>query len=196
MTAFDEKDSAGGVAPPASVDRPAAQATVQVWDPVVRLFHWSLVVAFVVAWASGEELQRLHETAGYAIVGLLAIRFVWGFVGGRYARFSEFVYHPMTIIGHLAGTARFRARRYIGHNPAGGAMIIAMLIMLVATCVTGYMATMDAYWGVRWVLVGHKLAANLTVVLIGLHLVGVFAASVEYRENLVVSMITGRKRRE
>jgi cytochrome b len=195
MSAYDDRAQAGGAQPPATASPAGAASTVRIWDPVVRIFHWSLVLAFVIAWASGDELQDLHEMAGYAIVGLLAIRVAWGFVGTRHARFSDFIYRPSAVISYLIDTARLRARRYLGHNPAGGAMVLALIAMLAATCATGFMMTTDAYWGVDWVEETHELAANLSVVLIGLHLVGVFVASVEHRENLVAAMITGRKRR-
>jgi len=193
MSAYDDRAHAGGAQPPATASPAGAASTVRIWDPVVRIFHWSLVLAFVIAWMSGDELQDLHEAAGYAIVGLLAIRVVWGFIGTRHARFSDFIYRPSAVIGYLIDTARLRARRYLGHNPAGGAMVLALIAMLAATCATGFMMTTDAYWGVDWVEETHELAANLSVVLIGLHLVGVFVASVEHRENLVAAMITGRK---
>ena len=95
----------------------------------------------------------------------------------------------------LLDTVSFRARRYLGHNPAGGAMVIALLMMLGATAASGIMTTTDAYQGVNWVKDVHELAANLTVALVGLHLVGVLVASVEHRENLVRAMMTGRKRK-
>lgn len=195
MAAFNAKATAGGSMPPA-VAPTNISPTVRVWDPLVRLFHWSLVGAFVIAWATGDELQALHELAGYAIVGLLIMRVIWGFVGTVHARFSDFVHRPSTVIGYLVDTLRLRAKRYLGHNPAGGAMVIALLVMLAITCATGILMTTDAFWGIEWVEEIHEFAANLTVVLVGLHLVGVFVASVEHRENLVKAMITGRKRSE
>src|SRR5262249_38242504 len=147
------------------------------------------------AWLTGDELKRIHEWAGYMIIGLLAIRIIWGFVGTSYARFGNFLYRPSTVMRFLLDTARFRARRYLGHNPAGGAMVAALLTMLAVTTATGVMMTSDAYWGVEWVEDLHKVAANLMIVLVGLHLAGVLVASVEHRENLVGAMITGRKRR-
>lgn len=196
MTALSEKAKAGGDEPPAAAVRADAGHTIRVWDPVVRLFHWSLVAAFVIAWATGDELQRLHEIAGYAILGLLVIRVVWGFVGTTHARFSDFVYRPSTVISYLIGTARLRAKRYVGHNPAGGAMVIALLVMLAMTCATGIMMTINGYSDVEWVEDVHEVAANLTVVLVGFHLAGVFVASIEQGENLLKAMITGRKSRE
>ena len=171
-------------------------ATAPVWDPLVRIFHWSLAIAFTVAWLSGEELRRVHLIAGYAIVGLVALRLVWGVIGTTHARFSDFIYRPSTVIGYLMCAVRMRAKRYVGHNPAGGAMVIALLAMLSTTCATGVMMTTDAFWGVEWVEAAHGAAVNVTLVLIGLHLAGVAVASVEHRENLVRAMFTGRKRAE
>jgi len=195
MSAFTEKDAGGGPMPPAA-KCPGGDSTVRVWDPVVRLFHWSLVVAFVVAWFTGDELKELHEAAGYTIVGLLVVRLIWGFVGTSHARFADFVHRPSTVVGYQDETVRLRAKRYLGHNPAGGMMVLALLLMLTATAATGIMTTTDAFWGVRWVEEAHEFAANLTVVLVGLHLAGVLVASAEHRENLVRAMITGRKRSE
>jgi cytochrome b len=194
MSAVSEKAKAGSVEPPAAARVDTGQ-TVRVWDPVVRLCHWSLVAAFVIAWTTGDELQRLHEVAGYVIVGLLVIRVLWGFVGTTHARFSDLIYRPSTVISYLIDTARLRAKRYLGHNPAGGAMVITLLVMLAVTCATGIMMTTDAYWGAEWMEESHEIAANLTVVLVGLHLAGVFVASIEHRENLAKAMITGRKSR-
>lgn len=185
--------SAGGTAPPAGA-AVATAATVRVWDPVVRLFHWLLVAALAVAWLTGDELERLHEAAGYAIIGLLAVRVVWGFVGGRHARFADFVRSPPVVVAYLADMARLRAGRHLGHNPAGGAMVVALVLMLAATAATGIMMTTDVWWGVEWVEEAHELAATLTLVLVGLHVAGVILASLAHRENLVRAMLTGRKR--
>ncbi len=169
-------------------------ATVKVWDPFVRVFHWALVSTCVVAYATGDELERVHVAAGYAIAGLLAARIIWGFVGPRRARFANFVRPPREVLAYLRDVAMLRAPRYIGHNPAGGAMIVALLVALAATCVTGFMMTTDAYWGSKLVEQVHGFLANLTVGLVVAHILGVLIASFEHRENLVAAIITGRKR--
>ncbi|SFK81634.1 cytochrome b/b6 domain-containing protein [Methylocapsa palsarum] len=165
----------------------------RVWDPLVRIFHWSIVVAFTFAWLTGEDSERLHVAIGYVIVGLVAVRLLWGFVGTVHARFNDFVYRPSVVIAYLIDITLLRAKRYVGHNPAGGAMVIALLVMLTATCATGIMM-LTKTWGATWVEEAHEGAANLTLLLVGLHLAGVFAASAQHRENLVWAMITGRKR--
>ena len=185
MTNVDNTIEAGGVRPP---------ATVKVWDFFVRVFHWSLVALFVVAYATGDEIERVHIAAGYAIAGLIVLRVAWGVLGPCHARFSTFVRTPREIFAYLRAAVLLKSPRYLGHNPAGGAMILALLSMLIGTCVTGYMMTTDAYWGSKWLEHVHEVLANLTVVLIAFHVLGVLFASFEHRENLVKSMITGRKR--
>ena len=174
--------------------RSSRPATVRVWDPLVRVFHWALAAAFVIAWATSEDMASAHEFAGYVILGLIAFRLVWGLIGSRHARFTDFLYRPRTILRFLMDSLAFRARRYIGHNPAGGAMVIALLVALAATAGSGFMMTTDAFWGVRWVRETHGLAFNLLLLLVILHLAGVALASFEHRGNLVKAMFTGRKR--
>jgi cytochrome b len=160
----------------------------------VRVFHWSLVALFVIAYVTGDEIEKVHIAAGYAIAGLLALRIVWGFIGSRHARFGDFVRSPRAALRYIRDTLLLRARRYVGHNPAGGLMVIALIVMLAVTCLTGYLMTTDAYWGSEAMEEVHGALANATVALIALHVLGVLAASFEHRENLVKAMVTGRKR--
>ncbi len=190
MAVSDNRDDAGAGDAPGD-----PTAGKRVWDPLVRVFHWSLVAALLIALATGDESNAVHIAAGYIIIALLVVRIVWGFIGPRHARFSDFVHRPATIFSFLADTMRLRAQRYRGHNPAGGAMIVAMLVVLGGICGTGYMLTMDAYWGVHWVKEVHEMLVNLMLILIVVHLVGVVLASFEHKENLVLAMVTGRKRR-
>jgi cytochrome b len=186
MSTVDHAIKAGGATPPVEV---------KVWDPFVRVFHWSLATLFLVAYVTGDEAEQVHIVAGYAIAGLVALRIVWGVVGPTHARFSNFIRTPRQVLAYLRDVALFKAPRYLGHNPAGGAMITALLVMLVLTGATGIMMTTDTYWGAKWVEEVHEAFANLTVGLIVFHVLGVFIASFEHGENLVKSMITGRKRR-
>ncbi len=113
------------------------EVQIKVWDPLVRLFHWSLVVAFTVAYLSEDDWQNLHVWAGYTVAGLVAFRLVWGFIGTEHARFRDFVYSPSTVFGYLKDLIAHRARRYLGHSPAGGAMAVVLLISLAATTLSG-----------------------------------------------------------
>ena len=146
------------------------------------------------AYATGDEIERIHIAAGYAIAALLALRVMWGFVGPRHARFVNFVRPPRVVLAYLRDVALLRAPRYLGHNPAGGMMIIALIAMLAATCATGYMMTTDAFWNAEWIEDVHETFANLTVGLIALHVIGILITSFEQGENLVKAMVTGRKR--
>ncbi|MBY5405735.1 cytochrome b/b6 domain-containing protein [Rhizobium sp. WSM1274] len=179
-----DMDAAGAGSPP----------KIRVWDPVVRMFHWGLVGLFAFSFLTGDEWKQAHILSGYAIVGLLLVRIIWGFVGSHHARFSNFIYDPITTLGFLRDSLAMRAKRYIGHNPAGGAMVLALLLAISGIATTGYMMTTDAYWGVEWVEVAHELLVNLTLGLVVLHIAGVLLASIEHRENLVRAMVTGRKR--
>lgn len=191
----------------------------RVWDPLVRTGHWVLVAGFATAYLSEGEPEWLHSWAGYAIAFVVAFRILWGFVGPRRARFSDFVTGPARVLGYLRDLATGRAPRHLGHSPAGGAMTLALLAALALTAASG-MATLameegrgplagivahertveDGSGAVRegdetgeiWEEV-HEIAANLTLVLIVLHVAGVALASYAHRENLVRAMVTGAK---
>lgn len=111
--------------------------TVKVWDPLVRIFHWSLVAAFTISYLSGEEESALHVWSGYVVLGLVLFRVVWGFIGTRHARFSDFIVGPAAIIAYVRGLVAGRPRHYLGHNPLGSVMIVALLLGLLATTVSG-----------------------------------------------------------
>lgn len=169
---------------------------VRVWDPFVRVFHWSLVVCIAVAWATGDELERLHEAVGYAAVGLVGARLVWGLIGPRHARFASFVRRPSEIGRYLRDVLAGRESRYLGHNPAGGAMILALLGTILGLGLTGWLSTTNAFWGAEWLEEVHEGLANLLLLLIALHVAGVLFTSLREGQNLVRSMFTGMKRSE
>ena len=174
--------------------RVARPALVKVWDPFVRFFHWALVGFFAFSFLTGDEWKDAHIVSGYVIAALITFRVVWGLIGSEHARFSSFVFSPLTVLRLLRDTAAMRAKRYLGHNPAGGAMVIALLLMISGIVTTGYMMTTDAYWGIEWVEDTHKVLVYSTLGLVGLHIAGVVLASLEHSENLVLAMITGKKR--
>ncbi len=205
-------------------------AYVKVWDPLIRIGHWTIVAAFAAAYLSGEDVLSLHVWAGYVVGAAVMIRVIWGFVGPQRARFADFVYAPRVVLAYASDLVRFRARRYLGHSPAGGAMIVALLVLLVTTVITGLMSLgSDKHAGPLAPLYAtapatgtppapakrvdedgarrnaaegeesavrelHELVANLTLVLVGFHVVGVVLASLAHRENLIAAMVTGRKR--
>lgn len=185
-----------------------ATPTVKVWDPIVRLFHWTLAGSFLIAYLTEDDFLNLHQVAGYTVLVLILLRTVWGFVGTPYARFSSFVFSPRVVKQYLLETLTLRAKRYIGHNPAGGAMIILLLLSLVITALTGvavYAAEENAgplaFWlghaGEFWeetLEEVHELCANFTLFLVFIHLAGVLVESLIHRENLVRAMFSGYKR--
>jgi cytochrome b len=178
----------------APVDARRSPEMARVWDPVVRIFHWSLVLSFGAAWFTSHSSESIHQWAGYLAGGLVLMRLPWGVVGTRYARFSQFVRNPATVIRYLLAMVGGREARHVGHNPAGGAMVITLMAAMAATALTGWMMTTDAYFGVRWVGRAHDLISHGLLLLILVHVGGVVFASVRHRENLVKAMITGEKR--
>lgn len=196
---------------------------VVVWDLGVRVFHWSLVALFTFSYFSGDELEELHAYSGYVIIGLLVFRLVWGFVGGEHARFADFVRGPRTVIDDLKSIKEGHPKRYLGHNPAGGAMIVMLLVGLSLLTFTGLMAYAEEGHGPLagadvslissayaddddddedgkkgekedefWEEV-HEFMGNFMLVLIFLHIAGVFVSSRLHNEHLVKAMISGKK---
>lgn len=168
--------------------------TTRVWDLPVRVFHWSLVAAFFGAYALGDDGGQLHQVLGYTVLGLVAFRLIWGLVGTRHARFTSFVPSYHTVLKYLKNVAAHREERYIGHNPAGAVMVVALLLALIGTGTSGWLLSTDAFWDSHWMEEVHETLANGTLLLVGLHVAGVIFSSLRHRENLVRAMFTGRKR--
>lgn len=168
---------------------------VRVWDPAVRLFHWSLVAAFAAAYLTSDDADVAHWWAGYAALALVAFRVVWGFVGSRHARFADFVPRPAAFARYLGSAIRGREPRYLGHNPAGGAMILFLLAAVGVIGASGWLLTTDWGWGSESLEALHDGAVELTLAAIAVHVAGAIVESVRHRENLVRSMLTGMKRR-
>jgi cytochrome b len=172
----------------------AGSVMIRVWDPFVRAFHWALALSFAVAWLSAERMELVHNAAGAVAGALVAARVVWGLVGPRYARFSQFVRSPATVLAYLGAIAEGSEPRFIGHNPAGGAMIVALLAAMAAAVATGWLLTTDAFWGSEGAQQVHSIVAHGVMLLVLAHLGGVVWASVRHKENLVGAMIVGAKR--
>ncbi len=169
------------------------RSTLKVWDPLVRTFHWTVALACLGAYLTSDDWRRLHEALGYWVLGAVIVRIVWGFVGTRHARFADFVKGPRRLARYMLGLAQGAEPRYVGHNPLGGLMVVALLLVLGGLGITGWMMGLDAFWGDETLGNLHAYLANLLLVLVGLHLLGVAWESLRHGENLVLAMITGRK---
>lgn len=110
---------------------------VRVWDRFVRVFHWSLVALVAISYLSGEFEFEIHSYSGYAIFTLVCLRIIWGVVGSKYARFKNFVYSPGNVIAYLKSIITGNPKRFLGHNPAGGMMVLALLTVLGTTTLSG-----------------------------------------------------------
>ncbi|MFL9941919.1 cytochrome b/b6 domain-containing protein [Paraburkholderia graminis] len=172
-----------------------ASGTVRilVWDAPVRVFHWLMVACFAGAWltAESERWRVVHVTLGYTMIGLVAFRIVWGLVGTRYARFSDFVRSPASVVRYLASVVKLRPEPHLGHNPAGGIAIIVMLLLTCAVGVTGWLAYRSGTGG--WLKDLHEGAANTMLAFVTVHVVAVLGSSLLHHDNLTGAMITGYK---
>lgn len=168
---------------------------VPVWDLVQRLLHGGLIVSIALAWWAGEERLSLHVWAGYAVLAIVSARLLWGLVGSRYARFARFVRSPRIAWRYLRAMLQGREPRYLGHNPLGAWMVLALLSCVLVACVSGIFYTTDHYWGLAWLERTHLIAAWSVAALVALHVAGVVFTGCRHRENLVAAMWTGRKRK-
>ena len=182
-----------------------APSTVKAWDPLIRVFHWSLVFFFLLAFITEDDWLNLHVQAGYAVTLLIAFRLFWGLVGTRNARFSHFVKAPKFVLEHLRGMLTFKASHYLGHNPVAAVMVILLLASIALVAFSGLVmiasegqgplaATLFSTWNGEWMEEIHEFLANFTLLLVVAHVTGVLFSSFLERENLVKAMWTGRKK--
>jgi len=167
--------------------------TVAVWDRPLRLWHWSLAVLVLIAWVTPNTYDSLHRFAGYAVISQLAFRVLWGFVGTRHSRFDKVGLRLRAAPDYLKNLVRGNTGRYLGLNPAGVAMLVAMLALLMISTVTGAMQVTVRFFGVWWIEDTHAYSSQAVIVLAGLHVLGTLLMSMLQRENLVRAMFTGRK---
>lgn len=182
------------------------EIVVPVWDLYLRIFHWALVLLVVIAYVSGSHpaYYRIHLASGIAILGLVVFRLMWGFIGPRPARFADFLRRPRAIIRHLQELAGGSHRPVLGHNPLGGWAVVVILSLVLAEVISGLFASTFDYDGPLARLIPddwatamadtHVLNLNLLLAILLVHLAGVAITSALGHENLVASMIHGRKR--
>jgi cytochrome b len=171
-------------------------AQIPVWDPAVRLLHWTLVCAITVAWTSTLAIglpASWHETAGFTAMVCVALRVLWGFAGSRHARFDDFIRSPQHTWRYAKQVWQGTAAHHLGHNPLGGWMVVMLLLTVAAITATGWLQTTDRYWGSNGLERVHATLAWGLLGLIALHVAGVLITSFHQRENLVKAMLDGRK---
>ncbi len=164
-----------------------------VWDLAVRLFHWSLVAAFAANALFTASGKTMHRRVGYVVLGLLALRLVWGFIGSRHARFADFPPAPGAAIAELRDLAAGRHRLHLGHSPLGALMIYNLLVTLVAIGATGYMMTTLPFFGMDWVEELHGAFVTWAELSIVAHVAAVIWQSHRLGVNLPHAMVTGYK---
>ena len=178
---------------------------VRVWDAPTRLFHWTIVILVFVSWLSADQgFMTVHLCSGLALLALLLFRVGWGLVGSTTARFSDFLHPPRAVFGYFKGMRSGEKHVYAGHNPAGGLMVAAMILVLLAQAVTGLFANDGLHFSgplallvsddvSTWLTKLHGTIFNLILLLIWCHVVAIGFYLFVKRENLVKAMVTGRK---
>jgi len=193
-----------------AIPRPGtAGEEVPVWDPMVRILHWALVIAFAAAWGLGKfgpDQMTLHFWAGYTVAALVVIRVVWGFVGPRTARFANFVKGPGKVAAYTREFVRPRPSNTLGHNPLGALFIVGVLIVLAMQIGSGLLADPEDYINVgplakyvsaetaRQALALHEPLSTILLVMIGVHIASIGFYRLYKGEDLVTPMFTGRKK--
>jgi cytochrome b len=173
------------------MSQPISSPPVRVWDLFVRIFHWSLVACVFLNFLV-EEGEAPHQWIGYAASALVAARIVWGFVGSRHARFSDFFPTPTRLRQHLAALLAGKPEHHVGHNPFGALMMLALMALVLSLGLTGYLQTTDMFWGDEWLEELHEGLASALLGLAGLHAAAALVGRLE-RTNLIGAMITGVK---
>jgi cytochrome b len=166
---------------------------ILVWDLPVRLGHWLMAIGFALAWVTGdsEEWRLVHIFAGGTVTAIALFRLLWGIVGSKYARFTDFVRGPQPVFRYLKSLLSASPQHSVGHNPAGGWAILALLILALATGASGWLAYQEM--GGEWMGELHEGVASVMLAVVLVHLAGVMLGSLVHRENLVWAMLTGRK---
>ena len=166
---------------------------ILVWDWPVRIGHWLMAAAFLVAWltAESESLHALHIASGATVLAVATFRLPWGFIGSRYARFRDFVRGPRQVSAYLRRMLMLAPPATVGHNPAGAVAILLLLALGILTSLLGW--ALEIELAGHWLEDVHEFIAGLMLTVVFIHLLGVAAGSLLHGENLAKSMLTGRK---
>ncbi len=175
---------------------------IKVWSLPTRLLHWTLVSSFVVAFytAPHEMMRNIHVYAGYLAGSVIIVRWLYGFLMKDFSAFRRFRPNPSAGLTYITNMLTGKAKRYLGHNPAGALAIYTMLALGSLTVITGYMSFNDIVLPFGMIDEDkmqdfHNFVANTWLGIVALHLIGVTVGSLVHKENLVLAMVTGYKRR-
>lgn len=169
-------------------------ASLPVWNLHLRWLHWCLAISMIAAFVTHEDAGRTHEVTGYVALAAVTWRVLLGLIGPSHWRFARFLRDARTTVAYAFAVWKRRETRYIGHNPLGGWMVMALLAVSLAAGLTGWLYVTDRFWGMAWLEALHGAFGRALLPLLALHLAGVVFTSVRHRENLVASMLHGRKR--
>lgn len=186
----------------------AGEKCVRVWDLPTRLFHWALVVLIALQFATAEFgflSMQWHYRFGWATLALIVFRVLWGFAGSQTSRFADFLRGPRAVAGYAKAALSANAPARIGHNPLGGWSVVAMLTCVLLQALSGLFASdgidedgpfVDAVSGatVKLATKLHHLGENALLVLIAVHVAAVLLHGLLKHDNLVLPMVSGRKR--
>jgi cytochrome b len=176
--------------------KPAAIPQAQpVWDRFVRVFHWSLVSCVVFNYFVLNDGKTTHQVVGYMAVSLVVARIVWGFIGSRHARFADFFPTPRRLVQHVRTVTSGNHPEVVGHNPLGALMMLVLMATVLALGTTGWMQTLDAYWGEEWLQDLHRHIGNLLIGFATLHALAAIVMGRLERTRLIKAMVTGVKER-
>ena len=167
--------------------------TQPVWSLGVRLLHWTLAASMIASFVTHEGDGLVHENIGYVALAAASLRVLLGFFAGGYWRFSQFVRGTRATLAYAHAVWQRREPHYLGHNPLGGWMVLALLADAMATGVTGWLFTTERFWGAQWLEQLHGALGQALLPLLALHIAGVIFTSLRQRENLVAAMLHGRK---
>ncbi len=167
---------------------------IVVWDPLVRLIHWSVAISILLNSTIIEEESAQHELIGYLAAGLVVVRLIWGVVGTRNAKFTAFPPNPLAALNHLREIIKGDRTVYLSHNPLGALMVYNIWATILFLCITGYMMGTAQFFGVEWVEELHEAAFAWLIFSILLHILGVVYDTWRSGVPLIRSMITGQKR--
>lgn len=170
--------------------------TEKLWDPLIRIFHWSIAAIFVANYFINEAGDDWHQWLGYGAVTWLSVRFVWGFFGKGAARWSDFFPTPARLTAHVSALIKGAPYHRLGHSPLGALVMILMMLCILSLGISGFMMEeIDYFWGVDWVENLHGWIADALMALVLLHIFAALFESYRLKENLPLSMITGKRRK-